>query len=178
MTDKKLSALDAATAVDYVYGEASGVSKKITPANIVSGHEGITDSGWVDISSADILATTTPKIIVPAPGSNKIIAVIEMHLFFSAGNIAYVATGANSYTFYYADGVFDTEHMGNFGAILTQATDQYGWAITAQEAWDYLPAAKMIDKAVVMSINPESTAFVDGNGTAKARAFYHLIDVS
>lgn len=34
MADTKLSALTAATSVDYLYGEASGVSKKIAPANV------------------------------------------------------------------------------------------------------------------------------------------------
>ncbi len=177
-TDKKLTALDAVSSVDYIYGESSGVSKKITPANIVSGHEGISDSGWVDISSVDLLATTTPKVIVPAPGGNKIIAIIEMHLFFSAGNIAYTQTGAGTYAFYYAGATFDTEALGDFGEIILQTTDQYGWALTAQESFPYLPAVKIIDKAVVLSINPASTPFTNGNGTARARAFYHLLDLS
>ncbi len=178
MTDKKLSALDAATSVDYVYGEASGVSKKITPANVAGFL-----TAEVDVSSAELKALlSSPKEIIPAPGMGKWIQVLWWSLNYEFGTQPYGNLNDGG-TLVYGGAIDDTYQITTIWDLIFGGSEDmvaFGPGFSNSVAGGNLktqerpfPRSKVEDKSIVMW---DYNDWTTGDGTAEIYVAYKIID--
>lgn len=130
--------------------------------------EGMMQVLTVNISSADILALhTTPKELIPAPGAGKILVLDQIVFYFDAGSTPY-ANGDNTGAYFNSD---TTLLSGN--AIANTAINSATDTVTFRTALGATITAG-IDKAIEFK-TAGGTAFINGNGTAKAFIRYRTI---
>lgn len=121
----------------------------------------------IDLSSADILAlSATPKILVPAPGTGKIINVLGIMTSLSVGGTPY--TGGSGVSVRYNGLVTNlVTALNTFTIVNTTDLIRTAHAITPLN-----DITLGINKAVQLE---DGTPYISGNGTLKVFITYNIV---
>lgn len=134
---------------------------------------GVLEQVNVAVTSADFLSlATTPKEIIPAPGPNKIIQIVDFRVIYWFGTTPYSSLGSTFAGLYYDD--FGDQNSGSInymGDLFTQTESSitYG-ARSGNGAW--YSFAHCENKRIVLR-TPDD--LIDGDGTAEVFASYRTI---
>jgi hypothetical protein len=125
----------------------------------------------VFLSSSDILNLhTTPKVLIPAPGPGKINIILQLVFSFTAGSIPYANGDAMDC---YYDG--DVTQLTNGNFTLTSTTNLLQMRIPYYHSPTFnFELFLGVNKDIIFKLISTS-AFTNGNGTAKIFITYHTL---
>ncbi len=172
MVNTKLSDLPASSAVDYVYGELAGVSKKITPVNVISSGGIILTN--VHVSSAQLLAINDAPIeILPAPGAGKFYVVVCVSAKYNFGGSIY--SGGSNFEFYYGTVQKLNSGGGTFIGGVVAGAD----VSIVDFSLPYFGSGGDIAVFENSPLNLYATTnFTNGNGTLDVQILYYVIPLA
>lgn len=130
-------------------------------------NEAIIESKTVAVSSAEILASNTPKTIIAAPGSGKFIQVLGIEVSFDYGGVTYTGGGTGYFFRYNNAGTeintvgFSVAHTADRIMRCAIEDDTFGQATSSIE-----------NKPITIST---SVNYATGNGTFKVFISYRVI---
>lgn len=125
----------------------------------------------ITISSPDILDLfTTPKIIIPAPGTNKVIYVSGLVDFLDFNTIAYTVPAFSKLEFHYTN-LAGKDVAANTGTFIDSVADAIERPKFSTVESDITVNAPIVAQYTVG--NPTL-----GNSIIKVFAFYQIIDLS
>lgn len=131
----------------------------------------VTQSTIITISSPEILDLfTTPKIIIPDPGANKLIYITGLVDFLDFNSIAYTVPGFSKLNFYYTDLAGKTV-ASNTSAFVDSVADRLEKPLISAIETDLTKNAPVVAQYSIG--NPTL-----GNSIIKVFAFYQIIDIS
>lgn len=139
-TYPSLSSLESQDSFVVTDVSDSNKTKKITLANVLSS-EGLVQNKKITLTSAQILDLhNTPVELIPAPGVDKFIHVLNIYSFLDFNTTAYV-TQINSHVRYrYGDGTVPVENGVVTNTVILQSTgDRYVQSTQPQGTNYWLP---------------------------------------
>jgi hypothetical protein len=125
----------------------------------------------VTISSPEILTLfTTPKIIIPAPGANKVISLYSIIDQLIFNSIAYTVPFFSLLNFYYTD-IAGKEAGGNSTLFVDRSVT------TLEKVKMNTTQANITENAPIVAQHTSGNPTL-GNSIIKVFAFYQIIDLS
>lgn len=159
MTDKKISELSAASALDgseQVAVVQSGTTKRTTAPAIAG--LAVVWSPPLDISTSDILTSGSQDIdLVPAPGAGLVNQVIGHWAVYTFNTKPFVGV-ASLETFIGYAGMTSDDYQVTLGDMLTKSASQFSSGLAAQETNIYYALSDCENKAITLASTEDPTA--------------------
>jgi hypothetical protein len=149
----------------------------------------IQSSGKITITSAELDAlNTSPVVLVPAAGANKIIVPIEIGLYNKPGSTAYAYTGGNGYFgISYPLGIVNLSGY-SIPAVLLSLTGAPGTgglsgnadAFNSKTGGNYPPFYELNTSGAdePLTLQTDGGVFSGGNGTLELTVLYYVANIS
>jgi hypothetical protein len=149
-------------------GSSAGTSKKVSAKYVIQ-----TDK--IEISNAEYKAlNSTEKVLVAAPGTNKIVMPLSVAIFYTQGATA----NTNGTTLYIGFKGIGTAHYWDFFKQWTRSNANVSYYFTQQNSGngDATLDVTTENQPFIMWLSAAPTA--TATGTAKVFVTYQIVDVS